>query len=86
MDPGLLATALTLPVRLCREPTNSSTSPENQRKAILLSNLALPEQGQVSGARAKNSASRTSRYRPASDERVAVVVCGANCDPATVAA
>ena len=25
------------------------------------------------------------RYRPAADERVAVVVCGANCDPASLA-
>ena len=27
----------------------------------------------------------TGAYRPARDERVVAVVCGANCDPATVA-
>jgi threonine dehydratase len=36
------------------------------------------------GGAAALAAVRTGAYVPAPDERVAVVVCGANCDPATV--
>ena len=38
------------------------------------------------GGAAALAAVLSGRYRPAPEERVAVVVCGANCDPATVAA
>ena len=36
------------------------------------------------GGAAALAALRTGAYRPADGERVVVVVCGANCDPATV--
>ena len=36
------------------------------------------------GGAAALAAVLSGRYRPAPDERVAVVVCGANCDPATL--
>ncbi len=36
------------------------------------------------GGAAALAALRTGAYRPEQGERVAVVVCGANCDPATV--
>jgi threonine dehydratase len=37
------------------------------------------------GAAVTLAALRSGAYRPASDERVVVVVCGANTDPATLA-
>ena len=37
------------------------------------------------GGAAALAAVLSGRYRPAADERVAVVVCGANCDPASLA-